>query len=146
MIPKSIVRALNGKEILVFGDGRQTRDFTYVADTAAALVDAAEADELVGRTANVGSGTETAIGALAEMIREAVGNPGAQVTITPPRPGDVDRLMADNSAFSRCCGWRPKTGFADGLARTVAYFRNHPKGIEALLAEEQGRNWGGGVR
>jgi UDP-glucose 4-epimerase len=143
VIPKSIVRALNGQAILVFGDGAQTRDFTYVSDTAEALVRAAEADDLVGRTVNAGSGTETAIAELAAMIRDTVANPDVEIRFTPRRPGDVDRLVADSTTIFQCCGWQPKIDFFRGLELTVDYFRNHPKGTTALLAEEQGRNWEG---
>ncbi|MCP3893046.1 MAG: NAD-dependent epimerase/dehydratase family protein, partial [Bacteroides sp.] len=61
MIPKSIVRALNGKNIIIFGQGTQTRDFTYVEDTATAFIAAAESADLVGETVNIGSRFEISI-------------------------------------------------------------------------------------
>ena len=61
VIPKSIVRALNGKEVLVFGEGEQTRDFTYVEDTADGLITAAECNAMVGEIFNIGSRFEISI-------------------------------------------------------------------------------------
>ena len=141
MIPKSIVRALNGKNILVFGDGSHTRDFTYVEDTARGLIVAAECDAMIGRTLNIGSNFEISIRELAEKLVQMVGNPAASVEYMPARPGDVGRLYADPGKFGKLCPWRPQVDFDTGLARTIDYFRNHPAGIEKLLQEETGRNW-----
>ncbi len=141
MIPKSIVRALNGKDILVFGDGKQTRDFTYVEDTAAGLIAAAENDAMAGKTFNIGSNFEISIKDIAEKLIVLVGNKEARVDCTENRPGDVNRLYADPSRFMELSSWRPQVSFEEGLKKTVSFFRNHPKGISALLCDESGRNW-----
>ncbi len=141
MIPKSIVRAMNGREILVFGDGSQTRDFTYVEDTAAGLALAAECDAMVGRTLNIGCRFEIAIADLAHMLLHLVGNPQASIRREASRPGDVGRLFADPSAFMELCDWRPRTPFEAGLTKTINFFRAHPLGAEGLLHGESGRNW-----
>ncbi len=141
VIPKSIVRALNGENILVFGDGSQTRDFTYVEDTAAALVKSAEYDEMVGNTCNIGSNFEISIKELAEKIQKMVGNSNSNILITKDRPGDVLRLYADTSKFHGITRWKSAVGFEDGMRETIAFFREHPLGIEALMASEDGRNW-----
>jgi len=141
MIPKSIVRALNGKEILVFGDGLQTRDFTYVEDTVAGLIAAAECEAMLGLTLNIGGNFEISIKELAEKLVAMVDNAAASVRFTPARPGDVSRLYADPSAFMGMCGWKPAMTFEDGLAKTIVYFRSHPLGPENLLHGEAGRNW-----
>ncbi len=142
MIPKSIVRALNGKEILVWGDGSQTRDFTYVEDTARALIAAAECEAMVGQTLHVGCNFEIAIKDLAEKLLEFTGNPASSIVFTADRrPGDVGRLYADPSKFMELSGWQPLTAFDDGLRKTIDYFRNHPLGLQNLLQTETGRNW-----
>jgi len=141
MIPKSIVRALNGKEILVFGDGLQTRDFTFVEDTAAGLVAAAECEAMTGLTLNIGCNFEISVKDLAEKLVTMVGNAAATVKFTPARPGDVSRLYADPSAFMGLCNWRPATTFEAGLEKTIAYFQEHPLGFASLLQNEAGRNW-----
>ena len=73
VIPKSIIRALNGQPILIFGDGSQTRDFTYVEDVGWGLILLAECDDAIGQTLNIGSGTEISIKDLAETICKVIG-------------------------------------------------------------------------
>lgn len=141
MIPKSIVRALNGKEILIFGDGRQTRDFTYVEDTARGLIAAAECDAMLGQTLNIGSNFEISIKELAERLLAMAEHPEASIVFTPDRPGDVGRLYADPTRFMTLSGWKPTTAFDLGLQQTMTYFRGHALGLQNLLQTESGRNW-----
>src|SRR5436305_12702342 len=68
VIPKFVVRVLNGKRPIVFGDGEQTRDFTYVSDTVQGLLLAADADSLVGRAVNVARGVEVSINEIARLV------------------------------------------------------------------------------
>ena len=140
-IPKSIVRALNGEPIIIFGDGNQTRDFTYVEDTARAFVVASECDILIGQTLNVGSNFEISIKELAHKIAGMVSQSPINVIYTPQRPGDVLRLYADSRKFIDLCGWKPRVSFDAGLAKTIDFFRNHPLGPKELMAGEVGRNW-----
>jgi len=140
-IPKSIVRALNGEDILIFGDGSQTRDFMYVEDTARGLAEAAFCEEAVGGTYNLGNGRAETILALGEKIRKAVGRDGVKLRHLPPRPGDVLALEADSRAFFGLVDFKPRVGFDEGLGRTVAFFRDHPRGVGALIGEEKGANW-----
>ena len=141
MIPKSIVRALNEEPIIVFGDGYQTRDFTYVEDIARALVASAESDVMIGETLNIGSNFEISIKDLARRIVDKVSGPEAEVHFTPERPGDVLRLVADSQKFTDLCAWKPQVSFDEGLAKTIDFFRNHPLGIKGLMESESGRNW-----
>jgi UDP-glucose 4-epimerase len=141
MIPKSIVRALNHQPIIIFGNGSQTRDFTYVEDTARGLVAAVECDKMIGQTLNIGSNFEISIKDLANKLSVMVGITDSKVVLTPQRPGDVLRLFADTSRFFKLTGWRPQVKFEDGLVKTIEFFRNHPLGIGELMSSETGRNW-----
>jgi len=141
MIPKSIVRALNGEPIIVFGDGSQTRDFTYVEDTAKGLTAAAECDAMVGKTLNIGSNFEISIKDIAYKIAEKVGDSAVKVDFTPERPGDVLRLWAEPSKFMGLCNWQPQMDFEAGLVKTIDFFRHHPLGIKGLMQDEAGRSW-----
>lgn len=141
IIPKSIVRVLNNRDSLVFGDGLQTRDFTYVEDTASALIAAAERDAMVGKTLNIGSNFEISIRDVVFKIVKMVGNPAVKVVFTDERPGDVHRLWADPGEFFKLCNWRPKVSFEEGLRKTIEFFRNHPLDVGGLMQEESGRNW-----
>jgi UDP-glucose 4-epimerase len=140
-IPKSIVRALNSEPIIIFGDGNQSRDFTYVEDTARAFVAASENDSMIGQTLNIGSNFEILIKELAHKIAGMVSLPPTNITYNPQRPGDVLRLRADYRKFHELCGWEPKVDFDTGLTRTIEFFRNHPLGPKGLMAGESGRNW-----
>jgi len=141
MIPKSIVRALNGEPIMIFGDGLQTRDFTYVEDTARGLIEAAKCDDTVGLTLNMGSNFEVTIKHVAEIILETVNNTSAKIEYLESRPGDVLRLYADASRFLQVTNWMPTVSFHEGLLNTIEWFKSRPEGISLLLTQETGINW-----
>jgi UDP-glucose 4-epimerase len=141
MIPKSIVRALNKEPIMVFGNGLQTRDFTFVKDIAVAMVEAVQSDGMIGETLNIGSSFEISIKDLARKIAKMVGTGEVDILFTEERPGDVLRLYADSRKFIGLCGWCPRVEFEEGLRRTIEYFRMHHLGIEGLMNGESGRNW-----
>ncbi|MEA2295798.1 MAG: UDP-glucose 4-epimerase [Solirubrobacteraceae bacterium] len=106
--------AVNGGEAVVFGDGRQTRDFTYVGDVVDALMLAAE-----GAPAgpfNVGTGIETPVIELAERL-------GLPTRREPARPGEVFRSCLDPRRAARELGWTAKTDLATGLERTLDWAR-----------------------
>lgn len=142
MIPKAIVRALNDQPILIFGDGNQSRDFTYVEDMVRALIIGAESDDMVGQTVNISSGFEISINDLARKILDLLTVSKSQIKHLPNRPGDVKRLYADCTKFTTLGNWRPAVGFEEGLLQTVQYFKNHSIKPEILMNEEIGRNWG----
>jgi len=141
MIPKSIVRALNDQPILIFGDGNQTRDFTYVEDTASALIAGAETDAIIGQTLNIGSSFEISVKDLASKILDLMSTSKSQIEHTSDRPGDVMRLYADFKSFVDICSWKPHVDFEEGLLKTINYFKNHPLPPEFLMNEEAGQNW-----
>lgn len=141
VIPKSIIRALNGQPILIFGDGSQTRDFTYVEDVGWGLILLAECDDAIGQTLNIGSGTEISIKDLAETICKVIGADESNIELQDKRPGDVGRLLADSSNFKKLCNWEAKVDFDKGIKKTVDYFKHHLRGFKNLIKEESGRNW-----
>jgi UDP-glucose 4-epimerase len=140
LIPKSIVRALNGQSILVFGDGSQTRDFTYVEDTAKGLIESAKCDNAIGLTLNMGSNFEISINNVAEIIINMTGNK-SKIERFKNRPGDVLRLYADTTLFNEITQWTPSVSFKEGLLKTIEWFKAKPEGSSALFEEEEGINW-----
>jgi len=100
-----------GRGATVFGDGKQTRDFVYVGDVAAALMRAGEADVLGAY--NIGTGVETTVNGLAELL-------GIEVTHAEERPGEVRRSALDATRAREALGWTAITGLAEGLALTQA--------------------------
>jgi UDP-glucose 4-epimerase len=142
LIPKMIVRAMNGAPLTVFGDGRQTRDFTYVDDAAEALCRALDTSSCREQVVNICTGAETAIGDIAEMICGAFElDPDTGIEPQAPRPGDVRRHLGDNTRARELLGYTPDTVFVDGLAQTIDWFRSLPFAPEEMLAEEVARGW-----
>lgn len=97
VIPKFMLRCFAGKPMVIFGDGKHTRDFTFVTDTAAGILAAGLSDRVVGQTINLGNGKEITISQLATVVAEVLGRPDAEITYAERRPGDVVRLLSDSS-------------------------------------------------
>ncbi len=111
------------KQVVLWGDGSPTREFLYVEDAAEGIVQAAE--KYNGpEPVNLGSGQEISIKALAETIADLTGFQGEIVWDTS-KPNGQPRRALDVSRAKRYFGWEAKTPFAEGLKRTVAWFREH---------------------
>lgn len=108
-------RLRDGAETLIFGDGRQTRDFVYVGDVASALLAAAGGSGIY----NVGTGVATSVLDLHRMCAE-VARVEQEPTLAEPRPGDLRHSVLDPGRAERELGWRAETTLPDGLARTWA--------------------------
>jgi UDP-glucose 4-epimerase len=141
VIPKFMLRCLADKPMVIFGDGTQTRDFTYVSDTARGIMLAATTATAVGRTLNLGSGFELSINDLARAVAEITERPGAEVVHDEARPGDVDRLYADMSQAKSLLGYEPKVRLEEGLAMLLEWYRSQDASPEQLLRDEVVRNW-----
>jgi UDP-glucose 4-epimerase len=140
VIPKFLLRSLANRPMVVFGDGTQTRDFTYVSDTARGIVLAGLADAAVGRTINLGSGSEIAINDLARVVGRVAGTDGG-IVHDDPRPGDVGRLYAETSLARELLGYRAEIGFDQGLRQLLDWYRSLELTPEQLLEREVVRNW-----
>jgi UDP-glucose 4-epimerase len=119
-------RLLDGRPLRVFGDGRQTRDYIYVGDVASAFLTAAVApllppERLDARAFNVGTGVETSVIELAEMLRRAAGA-RAPVEFAPKRPGELARSVLAPAKAAEQLGWKAATPLERGLAETYAWF------------------------
>lgn len=141
VIPKFLLRAMAGKPLVIFGDGTQTRDFTYVADTARGIRLAAACAAAVGQTINLGYGREIPINELAGVVADVAGVPNASVEHIEPRPGDVLRLYADTRRASELLGFVPEVNLRAGLLRLKAWYASLGVVPEVLLREERVRNW-----
>jgi UDP-glucose 4-epimerase len=141
VIPKFLLRCLAGRPMIVFGDGSQSRDFTFVSDTAAGILIAGEHPAAVGETINIGSGTDVTIADLAKTVASVTGRPNAEIVHDEPRPGDVYRLIADVSRARALLGFEPRVSMADGLQHLLHWYRDQKKSPEQLLEQEVVRNW-----
>lgn len=141
VIPRFIVWAMNGVAPTIFGDGLQTRDFIYVADTAHWLCEIAESTALTGKTVNLGSGRETTILEIARLALEQTGRIDLVTQFAEPRPGDVRRHLADSKLAEQTLNFKLKTSLAEGIGHLVEHFRKHPEGPAGLLRDLKARNW-----
>ncbi|WP_297071469.1 SDR family oxidoreductase [Thermococcus sp.] len=116
-----INRALKGEPLVIFGDGKQTRDFIYVKDVVKANLLAAESRKANGRVFNVARGERTTILELAMKIIEITGT-GASIIFDKPRPGDIRHSQADISEI-RKLGFEPEWSIEDGLKKTVEWYK-----------------------
>jgi len=141
VIPKFLLRCLAGKPMIVFGDGTQTRDFTYVSDSARGIILAGTTGAAVGRTINLGSGFELTINDLAKTVAHIAQRPDAVVQYGEPRPGDVLRLYADMSQARALLGYEVRVSLEDGLRQLLSWYRGQGVSPEELLRDEVVRNW-----
>jgi nucleoside-diphosphate-sugar epimerase len=123
VIPRFTVAHLEGRSPVIYGDGAQARDFTYVDDVVEANLLAARAPEpALGGVFNVGGGrSPTTIAELERMIAAMTGS-SAQPVFEPAREGDIRRSEADVSAARAAFGYDPRVDIAEGVRRTVAWF------------------------
>jgi UDP-glucose 4-epimerase len=123
VIPAFLEAALTGRPLPVHGDGRQSRDFTYVATVCRVLADAAIERVATTDPVNLAFGTRTTLLQLIAEIEEALGHP-VSVEHTPPREGDIRDSQADNGLLRRLFPSVEPTPLPTGLAETVAWFRS----------------------
>jgi UDP-glucose 4-epimerase len=131
VVPRFIDALLRGARPLIHGDGHQTRDFTFVADAVQANLRAADAPaaQCAGKAFNVARGQPASVLELLAILAAAVDTP-----VTPdhgePRRGDVRHSHADIAAARRDLGYEPTVTLRDGLARTLAWFRDRAATLE----------------
>jgi UDP-glucose 4-epimerase len=141
VIPKFLLRCMAGLPMIIFGDGSQTRDFSYVSDTARGIIEIGCADNTVGQTFNLGSNKELSIKALAEKIAKITGYHEPKIQYDEARPGDVHRLFADSTKAHKAVGFEPLVSLEEGLNKLKEWYVQ--KGIppEKLLESEEVHNW-----
>ncbi|MBF0629239.1 MAG: SDR family NAD(P)-dependent oxidoreductase [Magnetococcales bacterium] len=145
VIPKFLLRHLAGLPKVIFGDGTQTRDFTYVEDTARGILLAGFRDGVVGETLNLGSGREIAVRELATRVARVAGGVDGGVIHAAPRPGDVLRLYADAQKSRRLLDFVPTVSLDEGLGHLLAWYRSRGESAEQLLRQEVVCNWAPGA-
>jgi len=109
---------LDGGEITVYGDGEQTRDFTYVANVVEANLLAAKAPDAASRVFNIAGGRRISLNQVVRLLADITGRE-ARVHHDPPRPGDVKDSLADTNAAAQVLRYQPRVAFEQGLRETV---------------------------
>ncbi len=123
VIPIFIARILRGEPPVVYGDGNQSRDFTYIDNAVEANLLAVRSPNAAGMVFNVACGRRYTLNQLIEKLGEIMGKK-IKPEYADPRPGDILHSQGDISKAIEILGYRPKIDFEEGLRRTVDWFRN----------------------
>jgi UDP-glucose 4-epimerase len=122
VVPKFVTALLGRGKPVIFGDGKQTRDFTYVSNVVDANVAACTAPKAPGATFNIACGSRVAIAGLANMIGDIIGT-SREPRMKNPRPGDVRHSLADIAKAEDVLNYRVRVNLAEGLRVTVDWYR-----------------------
>jgi nucleoside-diphosphate-sugar epimerase len=122
VIPKFTRMLLDGQPPTIYGDGSQSRDFTYIDNVIHGLMLAADAPDASGHTLNLATGGRITLLELVDALNELLGTNLAPVFLDP-RPGDIKHSRADVAKAKALLGYEPLVSLADGLARTVDWYR-----------------------
>jgi nucleoside-diphosphate-sugar epimerase len=123
VIPLFLAAISNGTQPTIYGDGEQTRDFTYVENVVDANMAALSCAEARGEALNIACGDRISLLRLLELLGHAAGRP-AIAKHAPPREGDVRHSQADITRAERLIGYSPRVSLAEGIERTVAAYRH----------------------
>lgn len=139
VIPKFVTRIRAGLSPVIFGSGEQTRDFTWVEETADGIVRAAAADELLGGAVNIAHGKGVSIAEIADLLLELMDRADLRPERDEPRPGDVDHHYADVTKAREVLGFEARTPIREGLERYVRWVEETSGDAEGDVAVV--RNW-----
>ncbi|GJM24124.1 MAG: NAD-dependent dehydratase [Phycisphaerae bacterium] len=127
IIPTIIAQRIAGKDPVHIGDPSPRRDFTFVTDTARGFIAAAQCDEAIGQTFNIGNGKSISIGELTDIICELTGG-GSYVSESQrirPQKSEVNELRCDSTLARTVLGWSPMVSLKEGLTETIGFMREH---------------------
>lgn len=122
VVPKFIISCLKNEPLPIHGDGKQSRDFTYVDNVVQANIQAATAPGVSGEVFNIACGREQSILQLAREVKKITAS-DSEEKHQPPRAGDVRRTLSDIGKAKKMMGYQPTIGFREGLEKTVKYFK-----------------------
>jgi UDP-glucose 4-epimerase len=123
VIPIFILKLLGGEQPVVYGDGEQSRDFTYVDNAVQANLLAARSGGADGKVINVCCGARFTLNQLLDRLRHLM-DVDVAASYMDPRPGDILHSMGDSSLGREVLGYQPEVTFDEGLKRTVEWFRH----------------------
>jgi UDP-glucose 4-epimerase len=142
VIPRFVLRVMNGQPPVIFGDGNQTRDFTSVKDIVRGIVMAAESEAMIGETVNIAAGQEVTINEIARNVIHLLGQDGKlEPLYMDPRPGDVRRHYADISKAKARLGFRPEIGITAGIKEYIEWLKDQKWDLKQLQKNEVLINW-----
>ena len=122
VISRFIDALLNGKQATIYGDGEQSRDFTYISNVVDANLKAAEANSAIGNVINIANGERVTINEVFEKVKKLTGRPDLRAEYAPPRAGDVRDSLADLSLARSLLAYSPQVGLEEGLRLTIDWW------------------------
>ena len=127
VVPRFITQALEDEPLTIHGDGHASRDWLYVDDDAEAIAALIEAplDKVAGEVVNVATGIDITVEEIADKVLDALDKPASLKEHVSERPGQVHRHIGSTDKIARLAGWRARTSFDEGLARTVEWYREN---------------------
>ena len=141
VIPRFVARVLNELPPVIFGDGEQTRDFTYISDTVRGIILSSASDELAGSVVNIACGGEVNIKEIANIIIGTLGVTDLKPFFGKPRPGDVRRHYADITMAKQKLGFKPEVSISEGIKSYIQWFKADHRNLEEHRGEEDIYNW-----
>jgi len=138
VVPRFITQALADEPLTIHGDGHASRDWLYVGDDAKAIEAIVDApiDAIAGEVLNIATGVDISVADIAGLVLEVLGKPADLLRYVDERPGQVDRHIGSTDKATRLTGWQAQTSFADGLERTITWYRENEAWWRAVLARE----------
>ena len=124
VISRFIKALQNGERPTIYGDGEQSRDFTYISNVLDANMRASESTAAVGKVINIGNGKSVTINELLSTLKELSGQPDVTAEYVPARTGDIRDSLADISEAASLLGYTPKVGLAEGLQLTLEWWEH----------------------
>jgi dTDP-glucose 4,6-dehydratase len=139
LIPRFVTQALTDMPLTIHGDGHASRDWLYVDDDAEAIeaIIAADLDAIAGEVINVATGIDLSVSQIADAVLDLLGKPASLKSHVDERLGQVDRHIGSTDKAERLVGWRARTSFEEGLARTVEWYRENDGWWRGILQREQ---------
>jgi len=124
VIPRFITALLHGEAPTIYGDGEQTRDFTYVGNVIAGNLRAAEApaNMVAGQIFNLAAGGQTSLNDLVDVLHEVIGS-NVKPDYVAARAGDIKHSKADIKKAEQQMGYTPENSFLEGIRQTVDWYR-----------------------
>jgi dTDP-glucose 4,6-dehydratase len=140
LVSRFVTAALAGEPLPVQGTGEARRDWIYVEDVCAAVAAALDADGRAdGEVFNLGTGCEWSVLQIARMVLELAGREPDALAFQPPRPGDFGRQVTRAAKARERLGWAARVPFAEGLRRTVEWYRAHPEWVRLQVSRDTDR-------
>jgi nucleoside-diphosphate-sugar epimerase len=124
VISRFIDALMKGESPVIYGDGEQSRDFTYVANVVVANIKAAQSKLGIGEILNVANGERVSLNQLLEVLKTIIGQTGIRADYQPERKGDVKHSQADNSLAIELLGYEKLVDLEEGLNRTIEWWKS----------------------